>query len=54
MKKTTLAALAMSLCEATSAHAEKPTDPQTGLACVLEDQAEAHVAEGSLVRVLAD
>jgi DNA-binding transcriptional LysR family regulator len=25
-----------------------------GLACVLEDQAEAHVADGSLVRVLAD
>jgi hypothetical protein len=31
MKKTTLAALAMSLCAATSAHAEKPTDPQTEL-----------------------
>jgi len=31
MKKTTLAALAMSLCTATSAHAEKPTDPQTEL-----------------------
>jgi DNA-binding transcriptional LysR family regulator len=25
-----------------------------GLACALEDQAEAHVADGSLVRVLAD
>ena len=31
MKKTTLAAIAMSLCAATSAHAEKPTDPQTEL-----------------------
>ncbi len=31
MKKTTLAALAMSLAAATSAHAEKPTDPQTEL-----------------------
>jgi hypothetical protein len=31
MKKTTLAALAMSLGAATSAHAEKPTDPQTEL-----------------------
>ena len=31
VKKTTLAALAMSLCAATSAHAEKPTDPQTEL-----------------------
>jgi hypothetical protein len=31
MKKTTLAALATSLCAATSAHAEKPTDSQTEL-----------------------
>jgi hypothetical protein len=31
MKKTTLAALAMSLGAATSAHAEKPIDPQTEL-----------------------
>jgi NAD(P)-dependent dehydrogenase (short-subunit alcohol dehydrogenase family) len=31
MKKTTLDALAMSLCAATSAHAEKPTNPQTEL-----------------------
>jgi hypothetical protein len=31
MKKTTLAALAMSLCAAPSAHAEKPTDTQTEL-----------------------
>jgi hypothetical protein len=31
MEKTTLAALAMSLCAATSAHAEKATDPRTEL-----------------------
>jgi hypothetical protein len=31
MKTLTLAALAMSLCAATPAHAEKPTDPQTEL-----------------------
>jgi hypothetical protein len=31
MKKTTLAALAMSLCAASPAYAEKPTDPQTEL-----------------------
>ena len=31
MKKATLAALAMSLGAATSAHAEKPTDPRTEL-----------------------
>ena len=31
MKKATLAALAMSLSAATSAHAEKPTAPQTEL-----------------------
>jgi hypothetical protein len=31
MKKATLAALATSLCAATSAHSEKPIDPQTEL-----------------------
>jgi hypothetical protein len=31
MKKTSLATLAMSLCAATSTHADKPTDPQTEL-----------------------